>query len=237
MTTITTIAQRLLDENNMIVMDAADTTVTTIAQKVLDQNGYTISDISLVNTEYLLDLAINHVNLMADTDIAALSGVEGAESLVGTKAENYAVQLIGALMIRAYKDRGPIVGLSGLSVSTTINDPQYTQYKSYIDLALDKIRRQIKILDAEYIVKNAVDYVNLHAETSIAFVPSDGAQSLTATDNQIIVVKMVAQKMLANYSARKPLFNLPKDIKLSVEKLRASSQDIPIYVSNDPVST
>lgn len=199
MTTITTIAQRILDENNFITMDSSDTTITSIATQVLNQNNYTTSQCSAINVEKIMNLAIEYINLIGDTDIAQIASPDGTKSLVGTKAENYCIQLVTAMMIRAYIDRGPSVNMATLNVATTINEPQYATFKSQIDDAIKKLRSRIKILDAEYHVKNAVDYINAMAGTTITFVPSDGAQSLTATDNEIIAVKMVASELLKNY--------------------------------------
>jgi len=202
LTTITTIATRLITENNYIAMDTTDTTETTIAQKILDQNNYTVTDISLVNLEPLIDLAVNYVNLMSDTDIAALTGGAGAKSLVGTKAENLAVQLISVMLIRAYKDRGPNVAIGGLSVSTIIADPQYDQHKAYIETALTKLRRQLNLTDMEYLIDNAVDLINLHAGTSIADLSGTVAsKSLVGTDSEIIVVKQLVSGMLQTYGS------------------------------------
>ena len=238
MTTITTVAQRLLDENNYIAMDTGDTTETTIAQKILDQNNYTTTDISIVNLEYLINLAVNFVNLMSDTDIAALSGAGGSKSLVGTKAENLAVQLVSTLLIRAYKDRGPNVAIGGLSVSTIIADPQYDQHKVYIETAITKIQKQISLTDMEYLIDNAIDWINLHADTSIVALSGAAAsKSLVATNNQIVAVKALSSQMLENYATKKPLYIFDERLNKIVDRLKTTSREPPIYVSNDPVPT
>ena len=49
-------------------------TVTTIAQRLLDENNYTPGDhISTTNFEYLIDNAIDYINAEAGTSIADFS--------------------------------------------------------------------------------------------------------------------------------------------------------------------
>jgi len=62
----------------------------------------------------------------------------------------------------------------------------------------------ITLTNMEYIIKNAVDQINLHAGTSISFTPAAGAASLTATDDEIIVVKDLSVARLRTYLDRGP---------------------------------
>jgi len=50
------------------------TTITNIAQRILDENNYTIEDVTITNLEYLIQNAIDYVNLRAGTSIADLTG-------------------------------------------------------------------------------------------------------------------------------------------------------------------
>jgi hypothetical protein len=88
------------------------TTITTIAQRILDENNYTVSDISLVKLEYRIDDAIDWVNLHCGLTIADLTGDAGSKSLVGTEGQILVVKWLTNLLIRAYKDKGKSSGIS-----------------------------------------------------------------------------------------------------------------------------
>ena len=60
------------------------------------------------------------------------------------------------------------------------------------------------LTNLEYIIKNAVDYINLAVGTSISFTPAAGAATLTATDSQIYTVKAATILMLRAYLDRGP---------------------------------
>ena len=62
----------------------------------------------------------------------------------------------------------------------------------------------ITLTNMEYIIKNAVDYINLQAGTSISFTPLAGAATLTAADGEIITVKAGSLLMLKAYLDRGP---------------------------------
>ena len=115
-------------------------TISNIAQQILDENNYTEADISKTNLEYLIDNAIDYINLVAGTSIADLSGTAGSKSLTATENEIVAIKLLTVLLLRAYKDRGPNASVAGLNVSAVINDPQYTLYKELFDLAVARLR-------------------------------------------------------------------------------------------------
>ena len=123
-------------------------TVLNIAQRILDENGYTTADISLTNLEYLIDNAIDTVNLRAGTSIADLSGDAGSKSITGTESEILVVKELVVLLLRAYKDRGPNVSIGGLTASAVLNDPQYAYYS-------EAVKEDIKRLqDLPIVVKN-----------------------------------------------------------------------------------
>ena len=62
----------------------------------------------------------------------------------------------------------------------------------------------ISLLNMEYIIKNATDYINLDAGTSISFTPAAGAATLTASDGEIIATKAGALLMLRGHLDRGP---------------------------------
>ena len=62
----------------------------------------------------------------------------------------------------------------------------------------------IPALTVEYLLKNVTDYINLEAGTSISFTPLAGAETFTASDNEIIVSKMGTVLMMRAYLDRGP---------------------------------
>ena len=114
--------------------------ITTIAQRILNENGYSTSDISLVNLEYLIDNAIDYVNMEAGTSIADLGGAAAAKTLTGSEPEIFMVKTLSGLMIRAYKEHGPQVGLSSMSISLVSTDPNFKVYWSLFQNGLNRLR-------------------------------------------------------------------------------------------------
>ena len=110
--------------------------VTITAQNILDENNYTITDISLVNAESLIDNAINYVNLRAGLSMSAMSGTAGSKTASLTGNQSVIVKLLSTLMVRAYVDRGPNTTVGGLSVTSIINDPQYALYSTMIEAGI-----------------------------------------------------------------------------------------------------
>ena len=109
------------------------TTINNIAQRILDENDYSApSDISLTNLEYLIDNAIDTVNLRAGTTIADLSGSAETKAITASESEILVVKELTVLVLRAYLDRGPNVGVSGLSVSAVLADPQYAYFSEAV---------------------------------------------------------------------------------------------------------
>jgi hypothetical protein len=111
---------------------------TITAQLILDENNYTDGDITLTNLEYLIDNAINYVNLQTGLSISNLSGTAESKTVTVTSNESTVIKSLTVLMVRAYKDRGPNMGLSGLSVATLTSDPQYSLFIKIVD---DGIKR------------------------------------------------------------------------------------------------
>jgi len=62
----------------------------------------------------------------------------------------------------------------------------------------------ITTTNMEYLIKNAVDHINLVAGTSISFTPAAGVASLTASDSEILVVKGLSLIWLRCYLDRGP---------------------------------
>jgi len=111
-------------------------TVTTIAQRILDENNYTVADISIVKLEYLIDNAVDYINLLSGRSIAHVSG----NNLTADYDEIMVVKILSALMIRAYKDRGPSVSGGPLNVAAVISDPQYRLFTKIVNQGINRLR-------------------------------------------------------------------------------------------------
>ena len=115
------------------------TTITNIAQRILDENNYTTSDISIINLEYLIKNVCDEINSECGTSITFTPG-SGTESLTATDAEIVAIKLGAVLYLRAYKDRGPNTAIASLSVSSLTNDPQYSFFSKRFEKALERLK-------------------------------------------------------------------------------------------------
>jgi hypothetical protein len=69
----------------------------------LAENGYTITDITAINVEYIIDNAIDYVNLLAETSIAALSGTAGTKTVTVTREQNAPLRILITCMLREAK--------------------------------------------------------------------------------------------------------------------------------------
>jgi len=112
------------------------TTITNIATRILDENNYTVGDISTANLEYLIDNAVDYINMEAGTTIAHVSG----NNLTASDSELMVVKTLSTLMIRAYKDRGPNVAIAGQSATAVLADPQYNLFSKMVKLGISRLR-------------------------------------------------------------------------------------------------
>lgn len=119
------------------------TTVSNIAQRILDENGYALTDfqnLTLTILEYKIDDAIDYVNLQGGTSIADLSGSAESKSITGTDGQILAVKWLTNLMLKAYKEKGVQAGISGLSVAYVLNDPDYKLSLMVIEKAIERLK-------------------------------------------------------------------------------------------------
>lgn len=106
------------------------------AAQILLENNYTTADISATNLGYLIDNAIDYVNLEAGTNISNLVG----GTVTVTSAQAVVLKPLIALMLRAYKEKGPQVGVAGLNVMAVISDPHYSVNKMLLQQGLNRLR-------------------------------------------------------------------------------------------------
>lgn len=115
-------------------------TISSIAQRILDKTGYTASNCSLTHLEYLIDDAIDHINLVAGTSIADLSGTAESKSITATENELAAVYRLSELLLRARQDKGPQVTGGGISLMEVASDPHYKIQMKLFNQSLNYLR-------------------------------------------------------------------------------------------------
>ena len=113
-------------------------TVSSIAQRILDENNYDTEDMSLINLEYNIDNVIDYVNAETGASIAYLSGTAASKSLTCDREYLPAIKLLSALMVRASQDRGPTASAGPLNVASVLADPQYKLFTSIINRTLNR---------------------------------------------------------------------------------------------------
>jgi len=114
---------------------------TVTAQRILDENGWSATDdISLTNLEYLIDNAINYINLMAGTSISNLSGTAGSKTVTVTSAQDPIIKSAVALCVRAYVEKGPGVGIASVSLQQIISDPHYKIHTMFMKQGIMRLR-------------------------------------------------------------------------------------------------
>lgn len=213
MTTITNIATELLQENGFIqdstsiTVTAAmlkaengyletTTNVTVTAALVLAENNYVVGDCTAVNTEYLIDNAINYINMQANTTIPALSGAAGSKTGSADRNEATIIKSLSALMIKAYKDRGPNVSIGAITAATVLNDPQYALHADIIKAGISRLQT-LSARNLEYVIDNAIGYVNGQTGLQMSLMSGGvGDKTASLTGSQASVVKLIAGILL-----------------------------------------
>lgn len=101
------------------------TTTANIAQRILDENGLILTNftgLTLTILEYKIDDAIDYVNLQAGLTIAHLSGTAESKSITGTDGQILVVKWLTNMMLRAYKEKGSQATIAGQTVAQIVND-------------------------------------------------------------------------------------------------------------------
>jgi hypothetical protein len=115
------------------------TIVTNIAQRILDENNKTVSDITLVNMEYLVKNAVDHINSQTGRSIS-FTPAAGAASLTANDDEIPVIKNLSALLLRSYLEKDPNIAFGGMSVSAIANDTQYTLFMQLVNDGLMRLR-------------------------------------------------------------------------------------------------
>lgn len=88
-------------------------------QSVHDLMNLSTSDITAIETEVLIDLAIDMMNLLADASITNMAGVAGAKTLTLTSRENAAVMIVTRALYYSFFKDIETSAVGGVSVSPT----------------------------------------------------------------------------------------------------------------------
>jgi hypothetical protein len=64
------------------------------------------------------------------------------------------------------------------------------------------------LTNIEYLIKTAVDYVNMETGANISFTPAAGVASLTASDPEIVAVKITSNLLLRARNEKGPNFSV-----------------------------
>jgi len=112
--------------------------VTITAVLVKAETGWVDDDISDTNLEYLIDKAINWVNLNAGTSMSNLSGAPGTVTV--TADQGPVVKAWIELLVRAYTDKGPQVAVATLSVAEITSDPHYRLMTRMGNVGINRLR-------------------------------------------------------------------------------------------------
>jgi len=99
------------------------------------ENKINDQQISDTNAEYLIDQAVNYINLVAGTSIANIS----ANDLTATAGELTVVRSLSGLLFRAYLDKGS-VSVAGLTVTAVVSDPHYKVFMKMFNQGLKHLR-------------------------------------------------------------------------------------------------
>lgn len=108
------------------------------AQQIKDENNH--PDVDSVDVEYLIDNAINYVNLECGTSISNLTGVSPNKTVTVTSDQSAVIKTLCTLMLKAYVDRSPNVAVGGLAVSTMLQDPQFALFMPLFKRGLQRLR-------------------------------------------------------------------------------------------------
>lgn len=108
-----------------------------IGAQLKTENNYTEPDDDVV--EYLVDNAIDIVNLLTGTSIADLTGAASSKTLNGTEGEVALVKLLSGLMLRGYHEKGGGT-VTDISVNEMATDPHYKVFMSMLRLGLPYLR-------------------------------------------------------------------------------------------------
>jgi len=119
------------------------TTISNVAERILDENGYDLTDfphLTLTIVEYKINDAIDYVNLQAGLSISHLSGTAESKSITATDGQILAVKWLTNLMLRAYKDKGSQISVANVNISLLLNDPDYKTTMMMIEKTLERLK-------------------------------------------------------------------------------------------------
>jgi len=115
-------------------------TISSIASRLKAENNWSDDDITDTIHEYHIDNAIDHINLVAGTSIADLSGTAASKSITATANELTVVKELSSLLGRAYLEQGPQVSTGPMTVTQVSTDPHFQLQMKLFDESLKYLR-------------------------------------------------------------------------------------------------
>ena len=116
--------------------------------------NYTAANLQAINNyagldntvlELLVDAMVSHINAEAEATLPHFrdDGVNpaGSRIVAVTDAEEPAFLAGAALMLRAYKDKGPQIQAGPVGVAYVISDPHYTVWNRMLEQAIQRLCR------------------------------------------------------------------------------------------------
>ena len=146
--------------------------------------------------ERLIDNAANYLNAQANLNINVMTGTAGSKTVVLPRSQETALKTVAALLLRGYLDRGPNVGLGGLSVTSIINDPQYQFYVETLKTELSRLQ-MLSPVNVELLIDSAIGYLNSQTCMVQSLLSgSTGNKSVSLPGSYASQVKLIAGLML-----------------------------------------
>ena len=116
------------------------TTIASIASRILQENSYSTSDITTTVLEYKIQDAIDYIELQAGITIADLAGAAGTKSITATDPQILVVKWLTNLFIRAYENKGTNISIAGISLAEVITDPDFQVTMKVIDQSIERLK-------------------------------------------------------------------------------------------------
>ena len=111
---------------------------------MLAETDYADTDIHATDgkerVEYMIDNAIDYVNLHAGTSIGNMTGVAGAKTVTVTSGQSAVIKPLCILMVKAYMEKGPSANVGDVNLAILLNDPRYALYHPMIREGVNRLR-------------------------------------------------------------------------------------------------
>lgn len=111
--------------------------------QILAQTDYVDTDIhatdGIKRVEYMIEDAMDYVNLHAGTSIGPMTGVTPNKTVTVTGAQSAVLKPLIHLMIKAYMEKGPSANVGDVNITILLNDPRWALYKPMIKQGINRL--------------------------------------------------------------------------------------------------